>query len=447
MNKWLKLMIPDGDNGGSTPEPSTPAIAPEPSTANDSASTSPTPAESITETPTDIPERTSPITADVAEKLGVSTAKPIDVKPLAALGLDKTPRTAINDLLAKDAAKITRNIPFEKKPVSGGPAAKPAASMQQPAAQVAPTPTPAAPALVVTPQVPAPVVQKYNVGGREMTAEQMAAYLEGVNRAQPQPQPVQQPQQTQPVLPQRSQQEIRQLQANFVAQAAPTVDLDVAGLRVTPEQADVIAQGGEPAVNLLNQMNQRAVAYANLTTREQLAGDLNPIIKAHAETIAAQYQDYNQKIAPLLEAQRSVNIYQTEQEFAATYPDLVPYIDTARIIGQQIAETDPAWVASATRPEFLALIAEHVPQVLGRFGVTIAPKTAATANNVAPATSVAPKAGTTASGVKKVATSSGPKPIAGQAPGKQHGTAVSEPPTQTRKMFQRVGVDSISSLR
>lgn len=458
MIKWLKLMEQESTGGGGAAVAEPPVSSP----AAESAVSAHSEAASALETPpeptTSVPERVSPITPDVAEALGVTSAQPIEVKPMAALGLEKTPRSAIQDLIAKGHQSITRNVPFEKKPAvpvattpTGGQAAIKPAAQVAPVTPAQPAAIPATPVIAATPQVP-----KYKVGDQEFTAEQLAA-IANYQRTQPQPaaqpQPAPQPKApAQPQLtPEQQKEQIRAGRTNFVNQIAPHIDLKAAGLEVTPEMADILAAGGAPAAELRQQMSQKEVAYALALSRESVANDLNPILHAHAQTITRQNDLHQQAlaqrdaaIAPLMEQARNVAVYETEQEFVSEYPELAEHIDTARIVGNTLWQQYPEWVQKATRKEFVAEIAKQTPLVLQRFHITVKPRGAAPVAATPPVTPAAPKPGTPAARIATAAKPM-PAPIRGQAPGKI--TAANGTPQQTRQQFQKVAVGSIADLR
>lgn len=454
MNKyWMKLLMADGTDGNGsaapTPEPSAP-ITPEPSSTSESIST-PTPSERLSDSSPTIPERTTGISADVAEKLGIPAGvKPIDVKPMAALGLPEKPSSAIQTLIQKEGLKLTRTPIYDPK-AKAAAAAPPALASAAPGAATTST-TPAKPAEApVTPSVPTAQsaiaatspTPTYNVQGRQMTQEQYIAFLEGRSSMAGAPQQTasSQPQMT----PEQQQQFIRQRESNFVNETAPHIDLNMAGLAMTPEQADIIAAGGPEAVKLITERDQRAIATATLLARKTMAAEINPILQK-AEQIMQQQQN---TIAPILAREQQIAVWETEQEFTKDYPDLAPHIDTARIVGHELVRQFPDWARQTSRKDFLAQVAQQTPQVLSRFGITIgqakpgstppAGAPAATPSITTPKNPPGNPAKIPTSGAPK-----GPQPIRGQAPGKP--AAVSKP-VQTLNDFQKVSVGSISNLR
>jgi hypothetical protein len=440
MNKWLKLLIPDGETGGNVAVAEPPASAPAPEPA---ASTPPEP-QSAPETAPVPTERTSPITADVAEQLGVTSPKPFKVDALKALGLDKSPREAIAAAIAKDAAKITRNVPFEKPKPAAPPVAITPVAGQAPVVPPVVKPVAPAPPQPATSVAPAP--QKFKVGDQEMTGEQLAAFVQGLQARSTQPQPATSVP-TQPTAPARSPEQerefVRQRETQFVNETAPAIDLNIAGLKTTPEQADILAAGGQPAAALRDEMNQKAVAYATLLARKTIAAELNPIIKTHAQAIQSTQQETLRSMTPVIEHMQSLAAFETEQQFAAEYPDLLPHIDTARIIGHELVRQYPDWARQVSRAEFCKAIAEQTPVVLQRFGVTLTPKAPAPApaSNASPTPASAPNKPIPV----KTPTSTGPKPITGQRPGGS--AAAVTKPAQGRQAFQKVAIDSVSALR
>lgn len=438
MNKhWLKLMAPDGDNGGGS------AVAEPPAQSIPTTDSTPSPSESLPAAQESFFERQSPITAEAAEKLGITTPRPIEVKPMAALGLEKTSRSAINELIAKDSLKITKSPQFER-PVSTPATTTPAPVAKVPASQVPlQGQTVAKPVIAATPAVQA--VPKYKVGEREYSPEQMQAIIEqGLLRQQPVQSQVQQPQvPANNRTPEQEREFVRQREQQFVSETAPHIDLNIAGLKVSPEQADILAAGGEAGAALWDQMNQKAVAYATLLARKTIAAEANPIFERQMQAVRQQ----EQVIAPLLEQARSVAAWETEQEFVKAYPDLAAHIDSARVIGHELVRQYPEWAASVDRPTFIKAVAEQTPKLLERFGVKLGSNPPAQQTNVAPEASQTAKPTVIATNAPaKVATQKGPKPITGQAPGRVP-TASSGAPKQTAQGFQKVAVDSISALR
>jgi hypothetical protein len=357
---------------------------------------------------------------------------------MQALGLKDTPSSSVKALIEKEALKINRSPVFErgKGVLPSATPAKPIATTPAPQASAA---TPAAPAQPTPAQPPVNApgqVQKYKVGDKEYTPEQMAAYLEGQQlamRHQPAPQAPAAPiQPTQQMTPQQQKDYIRQREAGFVAETAPHIDLSLAGTQITPEQADILAAGGPEAVKLHNEIQQRNISYATLLARKTIASEINPILQKAEQII----QQQNATIAPILERERSVAAWETEQEFSKSYPDLAPHIDTARIVGHELVRQFPDWARTVSRQEFIKVVAEQTPAVLQRFGVTVKP--------VGQAAPAATQKVPTSNGTPVPAKAAAPKPITGQAPNKA--AAVSKP-VQTREGFQRVAVDSVQHLR
>lgn len=428
--------------------------APPAASAPESAVSTPSPSESLPQgdsaPSTSIPERVSPITPEIAEQLGIDTPKPIKVEPMKALGLNSTPREGINALIQKSAEKIQRNIPFVKPtpqattPSGQAPIVQKTPAPAQPTPSAPAAPRPSAPAQPAAPTPAAP--QTFEVQGRKYTPEQMQAILEDrasrqpVPQAQPQPQVPQQP--TQQLSPQQQAEAQNQRESSFINELAPQINLERAGLRVTPDQADVMAAGGEPAANMLNGMMQRAVAYGALTGRKSIAHELNPILKFMDQRHAQDVTRFQQALAPIQEQARSVAAWETEQAFVNAHPDLAPHMDNARIVAHAMIEQAPQWAASVSREDFVKAVGEQTRNVLKNFGIEITPaQTSVPASATPPAASQAPKQ---PAPVKAAVTPSGMKPITGQRP---NAPAAVTKPVQTKRDFQKVAIDSMASTR
>lgn len=448
-NKWLRLLIPEGETGGngsaSAPaaEPaSSPAPSSEPSPAASEPASSPEPMA------TPVAPRSPAISPDLAEKMGLpQNTKAIDVKPMHALGLTQPPRSAVKDLIEKENLKINRSPVYDPKAIAAKVAATtspavtpPATTPTPPAAPVAPAPTiPAAPA---TP--PPGAVQKYKIGDREYTPEQMAAYIEGQNANRQQP-PAIQPQQRQTptdpmanMKPEERQAFIKQKETEWVNQTAPAIDLSQVGA-ITPEQADIIAGGGPEAMKVLNEIRQKDVAYSTLLARKTVAQEANPIFEKMERIIQQQAQT----IAPILQREQEIATWETEALFVADHPDLVPHFEAARAVGNELVRQFPKWAQTVTRKQFVDAVAEQTRAVNAKFGWD--------KKSLAPMSSPPPTIQTPNSAQSKatpVKTSTGPQPIRGQAPGKPAAAGgVKGAAPQTAQQFNRVAIDSVSSLR
>lgn len=431
---WLRLLTPDGEQDGGGESTSAPA----------SSSVESTPSISIETPPDSIPDRSSPITSEVAEKLGLdpTSSRHISVKPMAALGLGEAPSSALKQLVEKENLKVTKAPVFTKPGQTAAPGVitNKIPTDKTPAVTLPTTPAvkPVVTQQPATPQasIPAPAVQKFNIGGKEMTAEQMAAYIEGQNAAMRQPQQVPAPVNQTPGQPQRTPEQqvqyVKERETAFVAQTAPHIDLSLSH-QMTPEQMDVIAAGGPEALAVMNQVRQKDVALATLLARKTIAQEMNPIL-ARTEDVMRQQAAM---IQPIIQREQEVAAWETEQDFVKGYPDLVPHIETARVVGRELARAYPQWAATVSRADFVKAVAEQTPAVLAKFGVTIGKAQAA-----AQSPQNAPGSPKPVQTVKSTGT---PKPVTGQAPSAR--SAAVTKPAQTQGGFQKVAVSSISALR
>ena len=432
--EWIKFLTPDGGTEGT-------AVASEPAQSAPAAESS-TP--SAPEAPT-APSAPA-VTDDVASALGVDSPKPFRVDPMKGMGLSKSPRESINDLLGGGKSTFLGSQPTVKTgavtPSGQTPVAAPAKPItpaapkvvtqsQLPAQETPVQPKPATPPQ--TPQAPAQQPEPLiNFQGKQWTPRQIEAFLEGQRMAQQQFAPQQPQQPTQNLTPDQERARIRDIEANFIAQTAPAIDLERAGLNITPEQADLIAAGGTEAATTLQSLMQRSVAYGTMLGRKTIAADLNPIL----HQLQQQSQQVAQTVQPVLEQARQVAIYETENAFTQQFPQYSDRLDLARIVANELISKNPDWAQRVTRDEFVRTVGAQMPQVYQILGIQ--PQAA----QQSPATPAAPAPIKPAT--PKVVPASGIKPIQGQRPNTP--AAVTQP-GKSKQGFQKAALDSIAALR
>lgn len=301
--------------------------------------------------------------ASLQTALETPPVAPVRVPATSLMDLNEgeTPASVIDGETAKikDRAKLTNLPPRDDRGRFKTPeekAAEKAENERKKAAPAAPATPAAKPAAVPDPVKAAeaakaatpPADDKITIGGKAYTKAELEAALAAKEKPAPTPAPAAPAAKPDGAPAGPTPEQIREANARFVADISEKIDFDI------PEaQLETILVGGKEGAAALKGLLKQVAAHAVLSTRAQVAEELNP----HLANIYG-------RLDPLVSGSVELEKVATEQAFVAQYPDLAEAgLEDARWVAEQLVEKYPEQVRQMSRADFIAEVARQTDQL------------------------------------------------------------------------------------
>ena len=262
-----------------------------------------------------------------------------------ALRLD----TSIKDDVTAAIEKATKRVGidralkvFEQEEQVEKPKRQPAKSkpVSKPSPEAAPAPEAASPSAAPAP-AEAPKTGKVVVGGREYTIEEVQARLEEIERAQRAPAAAPEP-------PAPSAEELASAEQKWMSDYSTTLEAPF-----TEDEVDTLLTGGEEAVQLMQNLRKRDIAYAVMQARKTVAEGLNPVLQQLFATVQ-----------PLAQHYESLQRYSVTQQYLTKYPEHKNHLDMATQVAETLMQRYPKEFNALSDEQKMAEVARQTTQIL-----------------------------------------------------------------------------------
>lgn len=382
-----------------TPTPAAPPATPKASTATHTAPKTPTtPAKTHSKAQ---PKDAGPRALSVVDALGLAPEKTGKTKVKGHAALVQERHTDGTFKKSLEAARAKANPP-EPKPAKPAPVAPPPENEDDPAK---------APVAAPEPKVPA---AKVKIGDKEMTPEEVAAYVAELEKKAAPATPPPEPAKPEPKAGQTDAEKaaaaaeyqnlLRQERQNFLAERVQDFKPEEFGITVGEAELDTMLAGGPQGVQAFMAYTAKVVAAAEARAWERAY-----------EAIHETRNALGEQLKPMTEREKAIAEWETNQSFFTEYEDLKDYAPQVENIRNIVREKYPAEWAAYTQKERNAEVAGHVRAQIAAWNKTPATPPAPTPPTVEPAkpAPVAPR----------------PKPPTGHSP---NGGAPSPAPARSR---------------
>jgi hypothetical protein len=279
----------------------------------------------------------------VKTHLSASTALRLDtsVKDDVTAAIEKATKRAGIDRALK--AFEQEEKPAEKprklsKPKPASAAAAPSSNEAAPSTTVPPT--------EAAPAAEAPKPAKLTVGGREYTLEEVQSRLEEIDRAQQAQKEA--PPSAAPQPPAPTAEELAAAEHKWVNDYSEVVDTPF-----TEDEMDTLLTGGQEAVELMQKMRKRDIAYAVLQAKKNIAEGLNPVLQQLFSTVH-----------PLAQHFESLQRYTVTQQFVSQHPHLKDHMDLAKQVAETLVQKHPREWEAMSPEQKINEVARQTTQIL-----------------------------------------------------------------------------------